>query len=209
MRPGPLIRRAFGPYEAAAAEAYRRAFVDLDDFVERLRNWAPASRRILEVGCGEGAIAERLAKAYPAAAITGSDISPTVGRLFRGNRGQVRFLGAPVQQIATAEPRDFDLVIMCDVLHHVPPSEREGLLRAVAQTMAPGACFVLKDWIPSRAPIHWLCSFADRYLTGDAVVFSPKSTIAGLLSQVFGAAAIRAEASIRPWSNNVAFLVVP
>jgi 2-polyprenyl-3-methyl-5-hydroxy-6-metoxy-1,4-benzoquinol methylase len=174
MRPGPFIRRALGPYEVAAAEAYRRVFVDLDEVVAHLQKWAPAPRRILEVGCGEGFVAERLAKAYPAAAITGSDICPTVGRLFRGDRGQVRFVEAPVQQIAVAEPQAFDLVVLCDVLHHVPSSEREGLLRAVFQTMAPGASLVLKDWLPSRAPIHWLCSFADRYITGDAVEFSPK-----------------------------------
>jgi 2-polyprenyl-6-hydroxyphenyl methylase/3-demethylubiquinone-9 3-methyltransferase len=193
----------------AAAEAYRRVFVDLDEVVAHLQKWAPAPRRILEVGCGEGFVAERLAKAYPAAAITGSDICPTVGRLFRGDRGQVRFVEAPVQQIAVAEPQAFDLVVLCDVLHHVPSSEREGLLRAVFQTMAPGASLVLKDWLPSRAPIHWLCSFADRYITGDAVEFSPKSTIASLLGRVFGTAAIRAEASVPPWSNNIAFLIVP
>ena len=34
MRPGPLIRRLFGPYEHAIAEVYRRIFVDLDEFAE-------------------------------------------------------------------------------------------------------------------------------------------------------------------------------
>ena len=79
---GPLIRRAFGPYEGAAAEGFRRIFVDLEDFIARLQEWVPNPGLILEVGCGEGAIAERLAKAYPASAILGSDICPTVGRLF-------------------------------------------------------------------------------------------------------------------------------
>jgi len=32
MRPGPLIRRLFGPYEREITEAYRRLFIDLDEF---------------------------------------------------------------------------------------------------------------------------------------------------------------------------------
>jgi SAM-dependent methyltransferase len=205
---GPLIRRALGSYEGAAAEGFRRVFVDLDDFIARLQEWVPNPGRILEVGCGEGAVAEPLAKAYPASAIIGSDICPTVGRLFRGDRSQMTFLQTPVEQLASARPGFFDLVVLCDVLHHVPPSRREGLLRAVAQTMAPGGKLVVKDWLPSHGPIHWLCSFTDRYITGDAVEFSAKAKIADLLSCVFGATAVRREASVRPWSNNIAFLVV-
>jgi SAM-dependent methyltransferase len=76
MRPGPLIRGLFGPYERAITEAYRRLFVDLDDFVDRLQVWVPQPCRILEVGCGEGAMTERLSAAYPAATVTGTDINP-------------------------------------------------------------------------------------------------------------------------------------
>jgi len=56
MRPGPLIRRLFGPYERGLTEAYRRIFVDLDDFAHHLRSWVPEAKKILEVGCGEGAM---------------------------------------------------------------------------------------------------------------------------------------------------------
>src|ERR1700737_3902722 len=65
MRPGPLIRRSFGPYERVITEAYRRVFTKLDDFIGLVLVWVPQARRILEVGCGEGAITERLVEAYP------------------------------------------------------------------------------------------------------------------------------------------------
>ncbi len=64
MRLGPQIRRLFGPYERQVAEAYKRVFIDLDDFAGRLRLWVPHPARILEVGCGEGAMMERLATIY-------------------------------------------------------------------------------------------------------------------------------------------------
>jgi hypothetical protein len=38
MRPGPLIRRLFSPYERDVAEAYRHIFVDLDDTVRPWKN---------------------------------------------------------------------------------------------------------------------------------------------------------------------------
>jgi SAM-dependent methyltransferase len=112
MRPGPLIRGLFGPYEREIAEAYRTLFVDLDDFVDRLQVWAPQPRRMLEVGCGEGAMTERLSKAYPAATVTGTDITPKIGRLFRGDAAKVRFLRRPVEDVTLNEPASFDLVVL-------------------------------------------------------------------------------------------------
>lgn len=166
MRPGPLIRGLFGPYEREIAEAYRTLFVDLDDFVDRLQVWAPQPRRMLEVGCGEGAMTERLSKAYPAATVTGTDITPKIGRLFRGDAAKVRFLRRPVEDVALNEPASFDLVVLCDVVHHVPPLERQPLLSAIGRVMAAGGSLAVKDWIVSAGPIHWLCSASDRYLTG-------------------------------------------
>ena len=58
----------------------------------------------------------------------------------------------------------------------------------------------------SSNPIHWLCSLSDRYLTGDDVQFCTTSSARALLMDAFGPDAIREEALVRPWSNNVAFL---
>jgi 2-polyprenyl-3-methyl-5-hydroxy-6-metoxy-1,4-benzoquinol methylase len=207
MRLGPRVRRLFGPYERGATEAYRRIFIDLDDFVARVEAWAREPRRILEVGCGEGAVTERLALAYPAATITATDIAATVGRLFRGPAAHVTFIHGSVDRVAESAPKSFDLVVLSDVLHHVPPAQRHALLSAIDRAMAPGGSLIFKDWAPSRHPIHWLCSFADRYITGDDVQFCTKPGMAALLSEVFGPKAIRDQAVVRPWANNVAFLV--
>jgi 2-polyprenyl-3-methyl-5-hydroxy-6-metoxy-1,4-benzoquinol methylase len=134
MRPGPLIRRLFGPYERGLTEAYRRIFVELDDFPHHLRLWVPEAKKILEVGCGEGAMTERLVRAYPDAVVTGIDMTPNLGRLFRGDRDRVLFLTKSVQDTARDEPASFDLVILCDVLHHVAFLEREQFMVAMQFT---------------------------------------------------------------------------
>jgi SAM-dependent methyltransferase len=205
MRPGPLIRRLFGPYEIT--EADRRLFVDLDDFVDHLRVWAPQPRRILEVGCGEGAMTERLSRAWPAATVTGTDITPRIGWLFRGDSARVRFLRKRVEDIALNEPASFDFVVLCDVVHHVPPLMRPPLLSAIGRVMAAGGSLAVKDWIVSSGPIHWLCSAPDRYLTGDNVQFCTAESARALLTDAFGRDAIREESLVRPWPNNVAYLV--
>jgi 2-polyprenyl-3-methyl-5-hydroxy-6-metoxy-1,4-benzoquinol methylase len=196
-----------GPYERAITEAYRRLFVDLDDFVGRLQSWVPQPRRILEVGCGEGAMTERLARAYPDATVTEIDVTPRIGRLFRGDAARVRFFRRSLEDVARDEPASFDLVVLCDVVHHVPPLEREPLLSAVDHAMTAGGSLAVKDWIVSSSPIHWLCSMSDRYLTGDDVSSCTAARATALLTSAFGHDIIREEALVRPWSNNVAFLV--
>ena len=91
MRPGPLVRRLFGPNEHKVAEAYRHIFVDLDTSPSLCAHGYPQAQRILEVGCGEGAMTERLTRTYPTAAVTAIDITPKVGRLFRGDPANVTF----------------------------------------------------------------------------------------------------------------------
>jgi 2-polyprenyl-3-methyl-5-hydroxy-6-metoxy-1,4-benzoquinol methylase len=167
----------------------------------------PQPRRILEVGCGEGAMTERLSKAHSAATVTGIDITPRIGRLFRGDTARVRFLRTSVEDVARSESAYFDLVVLCDVVHHVPPLERQPLLSAIGRTMVAGASLAVKDWIVSTTPIHWLCNFSDRYLTRDDVQFCTAASARALLIDAFGRGAIRQEALVRPWSNNVAYLV--
>jgi SAM-dependent methyltransferase len=207
MRPGPFIRRLLGPCERQITEAYRRIFTDLDDFAGCLQEWVPRATRILEIGCGEGAMTERLVRGYPGATITAIDITPNIGRLFRGDASRVTFIGKSVEDVAWDEPASFDLAILCDVLHHVPPDARPSLLGGIDRAMAVGGSLAFKDWAASSTPIHWLCRFSDRYLTGDDVRFCSISSAKALLIEAFGRDAIRSEALLRPWSNNFAILV--
>jgi len=209
MRPGPAIRRLFGPWEHAVAEAYRRLFINLDDLASITRHWVPDAKHILEVGCGEGAMTERIVRAYPEAHVTSIDIRPNAGRLYRGPKDVVRFRQETVEQLADREPNSFDLVILADVMHHVPLDHRRSLLDAIQRALLPGGSLIFKDWVISRAPIHWLCDSSDRYLTGDNVSYFTQQSLRSLVQGIFGPAAIRASRTVQPWRNNVALLVQP
>ncbi len=62
---GPIIRRCFGPMERPVTNAYRACFVNLDRLTRLIAEVAPGGASVLEVGCGEGAMLERLAKRSP------------------------------------------------------------------------------------------------------------------------------------------------
>jgi 2-polyprenyl-3-methyl-5-hydroxy-6-metoxy-1,4-benzoquinol methylase len=209
MNLGALVRRLFGPYEHRISDAYRSIFVDIDAFIELTREWKPHAEKILEVGCGEGAVTQRLRNAYPGAEITAIDITPRVGRLYQGPRDNLRFICCAVQEIAATESGKYDLVMLSDVMHHVPTNLRQGLLDASRAAMAPEATFVFKDWQRSFTPIHWLVHILDRWLTGDQVSYMSRDEMRERLALTFGESAIIREARVAPWWNNLATLVRP
>ena len=205
MAIGPAVRALFGPYEREIAHLYRSVFIDLDDWSDRIGAWVPSATNILEVGCGEGAMTERLQARYPLARITAIDVTPRVGRLFSGDRDRVEFLQINVEDIAARNPQAYDLIVLSDVIHHVPKALRGSILTAIHQALAPGGMFVFKDWARTATPIHWMCHAGDRYLTGDRVSYLDEHEIREFLSERFGTP--QDECRVRPWRNNFAVMV--
>jgi len=83
-------------------------------------------RRVLDVGCGGGLLAESLAKA--GAHVTGIDLSEDLIELaVRHAEAQnisVEYRLASVEQIAGQQPERFDVVTCMEVLEHIPePAE--------------------------------------------------------------------------------------
>lgn len=209
MKPGPFIRKMFGPFEPRISATYRSIYLDIGAFIELMQRWKPEASKILEVGCGEGAVTERLRITYPDAKITAIDITPRIGRLYRGSLHDVEFIQSDIQEIARQKPGHYDLVILSDVLHHVPVEFRQELLNAIRTALAPGGTFIFKDWQRNDALIHWLCYASDRFLTGDRIRYMTQLEMRQFLAISFGSDAIVEEARIRPWWNNIAMLVQP
>lgn len=207
MAIGPAIRRLFGRHEHRLASLYRAIYTDIDAVVEQVLVWHPCAMRILEVGCGEGAVTELLRAAYPDAEITGIDLSPNVGRLYRGHRDKVWFKQWSVQQIAASYPGCYDLVVLSDVLHHVPIEHRSGLLDAIRATIAPSGQLIFKDWVRNYTPIYWLGYVSDRWISGDRISYMTVKEMDEILGKYFGTKNIVAHVRLRPWRTNIAILV--
>lgn len=209
MSVGARVRAAFGPYEPIVSNLWRAMFVDVAHWTGVVASWSPAPRRILEVGCGEGYSTARLVEAYPGIPLDAIDIAENIGRLYDGPVGAANFRIAYVEQIAAEKPGAYDLIVLSDVLHHVPPAQRKSLLEAIRTALAPDGTLAMKDWHRSWAkPIHWAVYGSDRFLTGDRVQYLKREEARKLLGDVFGDDSIIAEMSIRPWANNYAFRII-
>ena len=208
MSVGARVRRSFGPYEHSVSEAWRRMFIDLDAFVAQIRRWSDATS-ILEIGCGEGAVTERLVRVFPGALILAIDVAPNVGRLFSGDASRVEFRQAFAEDVVAEQPATFDLVILADVIHHVPLLHRRSLLDSARRALAPGGRMIFKDWVRHVTLAHAACFLADRYLTGDDVHYLSEDELHSLAREIFGSRAILDTAYIRPWRSNLALLLAP
>jgi 2-polyprenyl-3-methyl-5-hydroxy-6-metoxy-1,4-benzoquinol methylase len=204
---GPRLREALGPLEVPVARFYRAFFLDLARLADEIRAEGHGAAAILEIGCGEGSLTEEIVRRFPSSTVTGIDVSSRVGRLFRGDRARVTFRRATVEQIAGEMPAAFDLVLLADVLHHVPPLDRRSILEGARRALRPHGLFVVKEWERRAGVPHGLAWLGDRLLTGDRVQFLRVPELRHAVEAVFGAGSVVREARVRPWRNNVVLFV--
>lgn len=206
MALGPRIRAALGPLEEPIGRVYRGYFVDLARLAEEIRADGPADA-VLEVGCGEGSLTEQIAKCFPQSAITGIDVTPRVGRLYRGDPTRAVFRQASVEQIAESAAAAYDVVVLADVLHHVSRENHQPLLQGIRRVLRPGGRLVVKEWERIPGVPHALAWLGDRFLTGDRVHFLRAAQLRELVESVFGSGCIEREIRIRPKRNNLVLFV--
>ena len=181
---GRAVRTRLGRFEAPVSDVYRARFIDLDACADAIADAAPAST-ILEIGCGDGQLATRLLDRFPDATYEGIDVAPEVGRLYDGEAGRARFRTVDSQAFREATAARFDLVVLVDVLHHVPVEARGALLDDVRELTAPGGTYVVKEWARSRTPAHLAAWASDRILTGDRVAYLDRHELRTLLTTRF------------------------
>jgi 2-polyprenyl-6-hydroxyphenyl methylase/3-demethylubiquinone-9 3-methyltransferase len=196
--------------ERPASALYRRLFLDLDDLVERLAALGHVTEilEILEIGCGEGAVTERLVRRFASARVTAIDPMAEPGRQYRGDRDRVRFLPERAEAVALRSPGRFDLVLICDVLHHVCPADRPPLLEAASRALRPGGRIVVKEWEPTRTPIHALTYLLERSVGGPVTRYETAAPWRQALTHEAGVD-VQPEARVRPWHNNVLLVSAP
>lgn len=109
---------------------------------------------IYEMGCGNGAVLELLAMAFPESDITGVDISDTMLSMARG-RGYaslVQFLQADITELEL-EKESIDTILFCSVLHEVYSYNgysEEALLSVLEnayRALKPGGKLVIRDGV--------------------------------------------------------------
>lgn len=198
---GTAVRTRLGRWEIPAADAYRSLFINLEDAATLVSSVCPAER-ILEIGCGDGSFAQRVLDRYPTARYVGIDVAPEPGRLFRGDASRASFRSVGSAEFRSESPEPFDLVLLVDVLHHVPTELRDDLLRDVQRLTRPGGHYVVKEWEPTRTLGHWTAWAADRFITGDRLNHVGSAELKALLADLLGDQLV-IEARVPPRRNNL------
>ncbi len=132
----------------------------LDPFNSDLHGFVAAQlepgARVLEVGCGTGALAFRLAR--QAAEVVGVDLSPAMiayarRRLAAVAAPNVSFvLGDAAAVLADRADASFDVATMVLVLHEMPAEARPGVLREAARLARRVLCLEYRVPLPRSPP---------------------------------------------------------
>lgn len=113
--------------------------------------------RLLDLGCGTGALLERVASLWPGVVGCGVDLS--VEMLQQAQRRLApgaRLAAADVHHLPFADAR-FDIVVSTSSLHHWGSPARA--LAEAVRVLRPGGRFVLTDWNGDHLPLRILARF--------------------------------------------------
>ena len=107
-------------------------------------------KRVLDIGCGSGAITLSLAKVHGAEHVTGIDVEDDV---IEAARHRIAAAGATesvtITKVAPGPfPFDeaaFDIVFSKDSILHIP--DKDMLARDIARVLAPGGWLAASDWL--------------------------------------------------------------
>lgn len=199
LAPGQVARRVLGRHFEPVGKAYRRVFVNLDTIADFLDGELPNGAKILDIGGGDGALIERVLDRRPDLAVTMCDPAPVIGTfLSNANRARVELLPATDLTCVTGS---YDVVTICDVIHHVPVDQRDAFFKSLAESCERWACrkIILKDVEPGaiRATLSLL---ADWYITGDKhVVLFSRSDFAAMARRHFPKA--QRASAVPDWPN--------
>lgn len=139
-------------------------FIDLIDF-------AKDKKSVFDIGCGSGQFCALIAKYTNVEKIMGIEINERlvnnaneVNEEFRDKK-EIKF-SVFDGKIIPDEIKDYDLVYMIDVFHHIPPAQQVSFMQQLQQKMKPGAVLIFKD-IDAGSPLVLCNKMHDMVFAGE------------------------------------------
>lgn len=125
------------------------------------------SGRVLDFGCGIGLLSGFLKKYLPAIQLDGFDVSQESVRKVDGVLRSQGVFTSDLSQLA----RDYKLIVIANVMHHIPPGERKQTVQELAARLSRGGSLAIFEHNPANPITRWVvekCPFDD-----DAVLLPP------------------------------------
>jgi 2-polyprenyl-3-methyl-5-hydroxy-6-metoxy-1,4-benzoquinol methylase len=123
--------------------------------LDRVLGYIPSGARVLDVGCGNGRLVERLEREGRSAIYVGVDAVPELVAIAETRRNRLHLATAEFRVADITAPgwnRDlphapFHVAVALAVLHHIPSHERRSqLLRDIHAVLQPGGTYVMTNW---------------------------------------------------------------
>lgn len=126
--------------------------------------------KILDYGCGVGLLSRAMLDEMPRTRVDGFDISlASTDKIPPELKARASFTTDPAKV-----GKDYDLIVLANVLHHIQPPMRPGILKDLASRLAPGgriAVFEHNPYNPMTRYIVATCEFDE-----DAVMLTRRET---------------------------------
>ena len=143
---------------------------------------------VLDVGCGTGAMLERIAERWPGGDFAGVDLSPAMVLAAQEKLGSRAHIQPGDAEALPFPDRRFQSVLCCDSFHHYP--DPQAALKEIHRVLEPGGVFLLADTTAPaviRGMVNLLLPFGH---SGDVRLYAPQE-ISELLSLYFHGAECR------------------
>jgi SAM-dependent methyltransferase len=124
--------------------------------------------KILDYGCGVGLLSGLLKKHLPQASIHGYDVSDGSIRMIAPHLAAQGVFSSDIACLHS----DYELAVISNVMHHVPPKDRHLTILNIVQRLAARGHLVLFEHNPLNPLTQWVvkhCPFDD-----DAILLGPK-----------------------------------
>lgn len=130
--------------------------------VEPIKPYLFDGARVLDVGCGNGRLAERLDREGYDLSYLGMDVTPGLIEIANARKPRLQHLAAEFR-VGDLSERDwaevvnesapFDVALVLAVLHHIPSFDlRRDVLCTVHKLLRPGGILVMSNWEFTRNP---------------------------------------------------------
>jgi tRNA (uracil-5-)-methyltransferase TRM9 len=141
------------------ASAFSETRSSVQTRLDRIVAYIGDAGKVLDIGCGNGRLAERLEREGKRVSYVGVDASPQLIAIASARKTQLRIIAADffvgdITQSSWSLPfadASFGIAIALAVLHHIPSFDlRVAVLRDIHALLKPGARLILTNWAFDR-----------------------------------------------------------